>query len=177
MLAHYHPTLSLDRVNKELKKLKKLNYNRFMWWRLYDQKNPKLHHRCPLIDRIKNGDFDPSHFKYQVELCEHELNAVWDSCCPDMQMFIEKTTMLRARRKRLIEDYNKDETERLELAIKGFVENFSCTKEQVYEEIDECSGTLEDLYYIIEKKYSHPRSSLPSYFNKPKRGRPAKLQA
>jgi hypothetical protein len=94
-----------------------------------------------------------------------------------MQMFIEKNTMLRARRKRLIEDFNKDETERFELAIKGFVENFSCTKEQVYEEIDECSGTLEDLYYIIEKKYSHPRSSLPSYFNKPKRGRPAKLQA
>ena len=176
MLAHYHPTLSLDRVNKELKKLKKLNYNRFMWWRLYDQKNPKLHHRCPLIDRIKNGDFDPSHYKYQVELCEHELNAVWETCSPDMQMFIEKTTMLRARRKRLIEDFNKDETERLELAIKGFVETFSCTKEQVYEEIDKCSGTLEDLYYIIENKYSHPFASFPSFLQ-PRRGRPAKLQA
>ena len=177
MIKMYNPVLTRPQLEKELNKLKKINYNRFMWWRMYDSKSPKLHHRSPLLDRIKNGDFDYSHYKYQVEWCEHEMNDIWDQCRPDMQMFVEKTTLLRARRKRLTDDFNKDEAEKLEVVIKAFVESFSCTKEQVYEEINRCSGTLQDLYYIIENKYSHPRSSLPSYFNKPRRGRPAKLQA
>jgi len=176
MVKMYNPVLTRPQLEKELSKLRKLNYNAFRWWRMYDVKSPKLHHRCPLIDRIKNGDFDYSHYKYQVEWCEHEMNDIWDKCRPDMQMFVEKTSLLRSRRKRLTDDFNKDEAEKLEVVIKAFVESFSCTKEQVYEEIDKCSGTLKDLYYIIESKYGYLFSTVPNIFKTSRRGRPAKIK-
>ena len=62
MVKMYNPVLTRPQLEKELSKLRKLNYNAFRWWRMYDVKSPKLHHRCPLIDRIKNGDFDYSPF-------------------------------------------------------------------------------------------------------------------
>ena len=52
--------------------------------------------------------------------------------------------------------------------MKGFTDNFRCTKDQVYEEIFKCSGELIDLYYIIEEKYR-------KQIRVSRRGRPKKL--
>ena len=71
----------------------------------------------------------------------------------DIQKYNEKGAVLKARRKRLWEDYEKDETDRLENLYTHFVKHFNITKEQVVEECLKCSGEIIDLYYIIEDKY------------------------
>ena len=44
-----------DLVLQEISKLRPLNYNRFMWWRRFDQKKRPLENKAPLLDKIKNG--------------------------------------------------------------------------------------------------------------------------
>ena len=149
----YNPPLSKKQTEKELSKLQKLNYNQFRWWRLYQQKSKPLHNRAPLRDRILNGDFDYSCYRVQAYWCEHELNNLLKECNTDYQMYLEKSSVLRARRKRLLEDFEKDEAERLHFLTVEFTKNFKCNKEQVEEEMLKCSGSLLDLYYIIQEKY------------------------
>ena len=160
----YSPELSRDKVNQELSKLRKINYNRFKWWRMYTPINPPLHARKSLRDRILNGDFDYSHYRYQALWCEYQMNDLWEECKGDVTKYIEKSSLLRTRRKRLFEDFIKDENEKLDLLIKEFTRYFKCDKEQVYQCIEECGGDLIDLYYIIEEKYKiYNKPYKPSY--------------
>ena len=69
------------------------------------------------------------------------------------------------------EDFEKDEHERLESLIKNFTIYFRCNREQVEEEMLNCSGSLIDLYYIIEEKYKIIHA--PYLFKR--RGRPKKV--
>ena len=75
-----------------------------------------------------------------------------------------------ARRKRLIEDFEKDEAERLSSLSTEFTKYFRCNKDQVEEEMLNCSGSLIDLYYIIEDKYRIVLMPVPLK----RRGRPPK---
>ena len=89
----------------------------------------------------------------------------------DYGKYLEKTSVIRARRKRLIEDFEKDEAERLRSLTVEFTKYFKCDREQVEKEMLECSGTLIDLYYIIEEKYKIVHAPYPLR----RRGRPKKL--
>ena len=71
------------------------------------------------------------------------------------------------RRKRLWEDHEKDETGKINDLISEFKKNFRITKDEIYQEIDICMGTILDLYYQIEEKYN-------KIYIKSRRGRPAK---
>ena len=46
--------------------------------------------------------------------------------------YVEKTSLLRSRRKRLLEDFEKDE--KGEFLGETFTINFRCTEDQVYED-------------------------------------------
>jgi hypothetical protein len=167
----YKIPLTRKEVDKELSKYQKINYNQFRWWRMYQPKNKPLHHLTPLRDRIFNGDFDYSCYRAQQYLVEYQLNDILEECGIDYQKYLEKTSVIRARRKRLIEDFEKDEAERLRSLTVEFTKYFRCTREQVEEEMLECSGSLIDLYYIIEDKYKIVQMPLVSR----KRGRPKKV--
>jgi hypothetical protein len=167
----YNPTATRERIETEFSKLRKLKYNAFRWWRMYDNPNKPLDHIHPLRDRILNGDFDYSHYKYQAEWCEHEMNDIALKYGDDVGRYVEETSLLRSRRKRLLEDFEKDENDKLESLIKSFTSRFRCNKEQVYEEIFKCSGELIDLYYIIEDKYKIVFTPSPLK----RRGRPKKV--
>jgi len=149
----YNPILSVDKCDQELRKLKKLNYNRFMWWRSYTYQNSLLSPKSSFRDRILNGDFDPSCYKIQVWKCEHDMNEIYKECHPDISKYLEQTSLTRTRRKRLLEDFEKDENGRLSSLFTEFSKNFNITKEQIFEEIDKCLGDLTDFYYLIEDKY------------------------
>ena len=170
MYSPYSPVTSRKELDKKFSKLRKLTYNAFRWWRMYDNPNKPLCNRSPFRDRILNGDFDYSHYKYQADWCEHEMNDIAQECGDDIGKFVEKTSLLRSRRKRLLEDFEKDENSKLEMLIKAFTVHFRCNKEQVYEEIEKCSGSLIDLYYIIEDKYRIVLMPVPLK----RRGRPPK---
>ena len=167
----FNPLNSRKQLEVKFSKLQKLNYNQFRWWRMYDNPNKPLDKHHPLRDRILNGDFEYSHFKPQAEWCEHEMNDAWKECYPDIGKYNEKTSMLRSRRKRLLEDFEKDESEKLQLLTKGFTDDFNITLEQVYVEIEGCFGDMIDLYYIIEDKYKIVHAPYPLK----RRGRPKKL--
>ena len=167
----YQIPISREEVEKQLNQYQKINYNQFRWWRMYQPKNKPLDKRKPLRDKILNGDFDYSCYKAQQYLVEYQLEDLFKECGNDYQMFLEKGSVQLARRKRLMEDFEKDEAERLESLIKEFTTCFRCNREQVIEEMLECSGSLIDLYYIIEEKY---KVTLMPYPLK-RRGRPKKV--
>ena len=167
----FNPTLSRSRLKKEFSKLQKLNYNQFRWWRMYDTKLKPLDNRKPLRDRIFNGDYDFSHYWYQAAWVEHELNDLEIECKGDSGLFIEKGAVLRARRKRLLEDFEKDEFDKLSSLYNEFPKYFRINKEQVKEEMVNFSGSLIDFYYHIDDKYKILHIS---YERIKKRGRPRK---
>ena len=76
----YNPPLSKKEVLEELSKYRKLNYNKFKWWRMYDYWNQPLSVKRDIKDRIRNGDFERSVYAPQVWLVEHELNELFESC-------------------------------------------------------------------------------------------------
>jgi hypothetical protein len=168
MYSPYSPVTSRKQLDKKFSKLRKLNYNAFRWWRIYDNPNKPLDNKALFRDRVLNGDFDYSHYKYQADWCEHEMNDIATECGEDIGKYVEKTSLLRSRRKRLLEDFEKDENGKLEILFQQFVKYFKIEKEQVIEEALECRGELIDLYYIIEDKY--PKYNIISS----KRGRPKK---
>jgi hypothetical protein len=167
----FNPTLSRERLQQEFSKLQKLNYNQFRWWRMYDAKNKPLDKRQPLRDRILNGDYEFSHYWYQAAWVEHELNDLQKECGADDAKFVEKGAVLRARRKRLLEDFEKDEKEKLEELYREFPKYFRVSKDQVKEEMAKFSGSLIDFYYHMDEKYKIVHIS---YEQIKKRGRPRK---
>ena len=167
----YSPPLSREQVEKQLSQYQKINYNQFRWWRMYQPKNKPLDNRKPLRERIFNGDFDFSCYKAQIYWCEYQLNDILKECGNDYQKYLEKSSVMLARRKRLIEDFEKDEAERLHSLATEFTKYFRCNKDQVEEEMLNCSGSLIDLYYIIEEKYKIVHMPVPLK----RRGRPKKV--
>ena len=84
---------------------------------------------------------------------------------------MKEPQLLEHEEKRLIEDFEKDETERLRSLTVEFTKYFRCNGEQVEEEMLKCSGSLIDLYYIIEDKYKIVHMPYPLK----RRGRPKKV--
>jgi hypothetical protein len=158
---------SKKHIEKRLTEFQKLNYNQFRWWRWYEAKNKPLPNKADFRDKIFNGDYDQGPYGLQAQLCEHMLNDVYKECEPDLQKYLEKSKLLSARRKRLWEDHEKDESGKLENLIIAFTKSFRITKDEVHQEIDICMGTILDLYYQIEEKYS-------KIYIKSRRGRPVK---
>ena len=64
---------SKEVVDKHIKKLQPLNYNKFMWWRTHTDKVVPLGKRAPLKDRILNGDFNPSSYNLNLYKCGYIL--------------------------------------------------------------------------------------------------------
>lgn len=158
----YTPSLSETELEKKFSKLRKLKYNQFRWWRMYDNPNPPLPKQSPLIDKIKNGDFDYSHYRYQAMWCEHEMNKIYEKIGrTDMGRFVEETSLLRTRRKRLLEDYFKDEDNKLESLIIEFSKTFRLPKEEMKEIMALFGGTIEELYINLTKKYPPKEFKLP----------------
>ena len=150
----YTPSLTEAQLEKEFSKLRKLKYNQFRWWRMYDNPNPPKPKQSPLIDKIKNGDFDYSHYHFQAMWCEHEMNKIYEKIGPqDMGRFVEETSLLRTKRKRLLEDHFKEEDNKLEEITINFSRTFRLPKEKVKEIMEEFGGTLEELYYYLADNY------------------------
>ena len=166
----YDPLFEKEIIEKKLSKLQKLKYNKFRWWRMYTDNHTPLPNKSSFINKILNGDFDePSLYLWQVYLVEHELNEIWKDCKNDTSKFLEKTSLHRARRKRLNEDFEKEEFERMYSLHEHFYKYFDIDRDQLEKEMLKCSGELKDLYYIIESKYNSKTA-------KSKRGRPKKYE-
>jgi hypothetical protein len=153
----YNIQISRKDLDKQLRKLQPINYNRFRWWRWYQPKTNPLPNKARFIDKIKNGDFDYSCYKWQAYLCEYQLNDLLKECGIDYRKYLENGAMLRTRRKKLLEDFEKDENERLRLLYAGFKKQFKIDKDKLEEYILEHSGDIIELYYLIEDEYRNSK--------------------
>ena len=156
-------------VYREIKKLQPLNYNQFKWWRRFDTKTKPLPRGSKFIDRIKNGEYEFSHYYWQWKLSELEINELHIKYNGDIQKLLEKNGVDLARRKRLIEDFEKDEENRLKALQDGFLREFVMTKEEYFEHISNFSGTTEGFYLYCLKTFDR------SGKQPEKRGRPKKV--
>jgi len=131
----------------------KKKYDRFMWWRSYTLRNNPLSDRHPLRDRIANGDFDLGSYIYEIELVEHRINQKHKEIGHDDVQYLEAIALDKARRKRLQEDRDKDEANKLESLKRCFVFEFKMTREQYDKEVIKNHKDLLTFYFKMEDKY------------------------
>tara|TARA_E500000318_G_C3565818_1_gene215582 strand:- start:2817 stop:3338 length:522 start_codon:yes stop_codon:yes gene_type:complete len=164
----YNPVHSVEWLDKFFKKnYYKKPYDRFMWWRSYTPKFKPLGKRSTVRERILNGDFDLSPFKFEAELVEHRINERFKKIGHDPVQFNEQNSLDKARRKRLLEDYEKDEAKKLEEFRKCICE-LTCMSIDEYEEYIinvPRKWELIDIWYDIEKKYNVKRKPVSSFRN------------
>jgi hypothetical protein len=140
-------------VIKHIKKLQPLNYNQFRWWRQFDSKTKLLPKGASLQNRIKNKEFEFSHYYWQAQYCEMRINEKVKSYNGDIQRLIENDGVELARRKRLWEDFEKNESENLQELQKLFLREFILTPEEYDEHIINFNGTLEEFYMYCLKTF------------------------
>ena len=155
----FKPKWSKQWIETKLKRrFFKKPYDRFMWWRSYTPKNKPLGLKASLIDRIINGDFESGPFLLEVELVYHTMNEKFKSLVGrDGEVYWGKytaeTSIDRARKKRLLEDHEKDEFKKLDDLRKLFKKEFKMTEDEYEKEITKGSDTLVDFYYKLDDKY------------------------
>jgi hypothetical protein len=149
----YSPIFPKIDLQEKLTKLRKLNYNKFRWWRMFENINSPLPNKSPLLDKILNGDFDYSHYKLQAELVEYELNELAEKCGGNNELFNEKSSLLRVKRKRLLDDFERDENEKLKQLFKEFYKNFTINEGELENEMLRFVGTLHEFYYYMGARY------------------------
>ena len=149
----YSPIHSKAWLERYLKKnYFKKKYDRYMWWRSYTLRNPPLSNKHPLRDRILNGDFDLGPFIFEIELVEHRINEKSLSHKHE-DTFREAIQLDKARRKRLQEDRDKDEVNKLTDLKRSFISELRMTKEQYEREITKPHKDLISFYYKMEDRY------------------------
>ena len=168
MVKHYIYNVDKETVLEKISQLQPINYNQFRWWRRFDTPNKPLHKYSDLLQKIQNGDYDFSHFYWQAKYVEMEINELHHKTYPDAVLFNEKNAMNGARRKRLWDDFEKDEKEKMLQIEKDFQLTFKMSRAQIKKEVEEFGGTLEDLYHYCENQYGKRQKRLET------RGRPRK---
>ena len=148
---------SKEKILKELSKLKPIKYNQFRWWRRWDSKTPPLSPKAPLIDRILNGDFDFSHYFWQAEYCLLEMEHKKTTSLDNLR-WIDDTEIDRARYRKLIADFDRDERDRLADLKKSFTQCFHISEEDYYTQLEGFEGTIEDFYHYIGNKFFRKQS-------------------
>ncbi|MDB4338341.1 hypothetical protein OAA02_00010 [bacterium] len=128
-----------------------------MWWRKYTSKKKPLPSTASFEEKVMNGDFDLSPFKFEAELVEHTLRKKWYQY-PDSAEFLEAARMDIARRKRLLEDHEKDEKQKLDKFFKGMAKSFRVEIEVIEDYLNSFEGdTIKEFYiYLMEKLEDRP---------------------
>jgi hypothetical protein len=143
---------SVETVNKEIKKLQPLKYNQFFWWRKFKEKSP-LSSKDAVHARIDNGDFDFSSYYWQAQYALLEMEEKTGHI-KDPSIRHESQTLFRERYRRLINDFEKDEPQRLEAYKKAITSLFEIEKEELEEKMEIFDGTLKELYILIKTNYN-----------------------
>jgi len=162
---------SREVVMEHVNKLQPLNYNKFMWWRTHTDKVVPLGKRAMLKDRILNGEFNPSSYFWQAQLSLYTALDKLDLEKHDMRYQMEICAVDFARHKRLMEDYEKEETSRMEALYDAFTSAYKITREELEEKFLRFNGTILDFYNYAESfLYTTPAEN-----RKKMRGRPKKV--
>ena len=164
-------------ILREVNKLQRLNYNQFFWWRKFRPKQKELSKYSYSVDKIRNGDFDFSHYYWQAQYALLEMEEKTGHIA-DPSVRHESQTLFRERHRRLMKDFEKDEPERLESFYKECKRTLRLSKETVEEIALDFDGTMEELYIQLQEKYQNKPQPVPDfnqYAKIERRGRPKKI--
>ena len=139
-------------IEKQLTKLQPLKYNQFYWWRKFKEKSP-LSSKDALHARIDNGDFDFSSYYWQAQFALIEMNEKTGHIKePDNRREAQAIYMERYRR--LLNDFEKDESLRMNEFKKSTINLFEIEKEELEKKMEDFDGTLKELYTLIKTNYN-----------------------
>jgi hypothetical protein len=130
----------------------------FYWWRRF-RTHRNLPYKAPLIDKIKNGDFDYSPFFEQAKWELHWMKEEQESFINNYQgkdyeldnLYTEIEIRARKRYNKLFEDGMKDEFDRMDRLVNDFKKHFKISKDIIKETIEEFDGTIEELFLFMRK--------------------------
>ena len=84
---------------------------------------------------------------------EKYLECITQNGEVDHSKWKQETSIDGARKKRLLEDYQKEETRRLDELKTGFMKEFGIDKETYLKEAENSSKKLLDFYDYMSRKY------------------------
>lgn len=161
---------SREVVMERITPLQPLNYNQFRWWRTHTDNNKPLGKRAHLIDRIKNGDFEPSSYFWMAQLALYTAKDKFDPKNDDPTKQNEKFAVDFARHKRLMEDFEKEEASRMEALYDAFTSAYQITRSELEEAFLKWPGDILSFYGYAEEFFR----KTPAENRKGRRGRPPK---
>lgn len=165
---------SRETVMEHIKKLQPLNYNKFFWWRTHTDKVVPLGKRELLKDRILNGDFNPSSYFWQAQLALYTAKDKLDLSKHDDRYQLEICSVDLERYKKLMADFEKEETNRMEALYEAFTDAFQITKEELEEEFLKHSGDILSFYRKAEEFFKTTPAENRKHMRG--RGRPKKVK-
>ncbi len=130
----------------------------FYWWRRF-RTHRNLPYKAPLIDKIRNGDFEYSPFFEQAKWELHWMKEEQEEFIKNYQgknyehdnLYEDIERRARKRYNKLYEDAIKDETDRMERLINGLSKYFKIKKDNIRNIIEEFDGTTEELYFSLQR--------------------------
>jgi len=142
---------SKETINKEISKLQPLKYNQFYWWRKFKDKSP-LSSKEAVHARIDNGDFDFSSYYWQAQYALLEMEEKTGHISNPSTKH-ETQSIYRERYRRLMNDYEKDEPQRLSNYVKVITDLFMIEEKELERMMENYEGTLKELYILIKNNY------------------------
>ena len=125
----------------------------FYWYRRF-KTHKCLPYKYPLIDKIKNGDFEYSPFfeqaKWELHWMKEEQEEFinnYQGSDPTMDMlYTDIEVKARKRYNKLYEDAMKDEHNRMDSLIINLSKHYKLKKEKIKDFINEFEGTTIELF-------------------------------
>ena len=125
----------------------------FYWWRRF-RTHRCLPYKAPLIDKIKNGDFEYSPFfeqaKWELHWMKEEQeefisNYKGDDYLRD-NLYEDIERRARKRYNKLYEDGMKDEADRMDRLVNNFSKHFRVQRSKMHDIVYSFDGTILELY-------------------------------
>jgi hypothetical protein len=135
---------SLNFIKEKLSSLHRSRYNKYHWWRRFEYRN-ELNEKASLRDRIAHGDFEVSDYLYQSELEEYLLEEKVNECKTADDIH-EARKLFNERKRRLTEDYEKDELKLMKNLKSQLSKQFHISVENISGIMEEFDGSTLELY-------------------------------
>ena len=129
----------------------------FYWYRRF-KTHKCLPYKYPLIDQIKNGDFEYSPFfeqaKWELHWMKEEQEEFinnYQGSDPTMDMlYTDIEVKARKRYNKLYEDAMKDEHNRMDMLTNNLSKYYKLNKQKVKDFINEFEGTTIELFESLK---------------------------
>ena len=139
-------------------------YNKFFWWRRYQEHKP-LSKMASIWDKAKNGDYDVTPYykqrEYEFWFEEQEINKYKSNYSGSYQDlgFQERqiSKLYWQRRKRLLNDAERDELNRWVTFLKDVKKNFGGTEEQIKDMFESFEGTISEFLEAYKNSRNLPK--------------------